>query len=301
MDRTILITGSAGLVGTCLTTALRAQGIEVIEFDIKGSGPAKGDILDADRLRDAAARADGIFHLAALSRVVWGQNNPVLCRRTNVEGVRNVLDAAAASPRKPWVVFSSSREVYGQPAKLPVTEDMPLLPMNVYARSKVAGERLVSAARDAGMHASLVRFSNVYGLTSDHSDRVIPAFAREAAMGGRLRVEGSGNTFDFTHIDDVTVGLVSLTKLMTEDGPPPPPIHFVCGKPCTLGELAEKSVALAGTGATTYEAPARDFDVGRFYGSYARAQEMLGWTPSTPLDDGLSRLIADFKAVNSAA
>jgi nucleoside-diphosphate-sugar epimerase len=72
-----------------------------------------------------------------------------------------------------------------------VAEDAPLSPRNVYARSKVAVEQLTEEARERGMIAAVVRFSNVFGDTEDHADRVVPAFARAAAAGGTVRVDGS--------------------------------------------------------------------------------------------------------------
>ena len=71
------------------------------------------------------AGVDGVIHLAAVSRVVWGQKNPELCWETNVTGVQNVLDAAREASSRPWVISASSREVYGEAEHLPVSEDMP--------------------------------------------------------------------------------------------------------------------------------------------------------------------------------
>jgi nucleoside-diphosphate-sugar epimerase len=223
MNQRILITGSSGLVGTALTSALLAEGVDVVRFDLRARGEAHGDVRDRTRLHDIVARVDGIVHLAAVSRVVWGERDPELCWATNVGGLRNVLEAAAQSERGPWLVFASSREVYGQPVALPATEDAPLRPVNVYGRSKVEGELLVAEAQRAGLRACTVRLSNVFGSTADHADRVVPAFARAAALGAELRVDGLEHTFDFTHIDDVTLGIVSLTELLSAGGRRPRP------------------------------------------------------------------------------
>src|SRR5690606_3758971 len=122
---------------------------EVAKFDIRGAGEARCDVRDRDRVREVVAEVDGVVHAAAISRVIWGEQEPALCWATNVAGLRNVLEMAAASARAPWVIFASSREVYGQADHLPVTEDCPLRPVNVYGRSKVEGERLVEEARSA--------------------------------------------------------------------------------------------------------------------------------------------------------
>lgn len=295
MNQRILITGADGLVGTALTSALRAKGVDVVRLDVRACGEAHGDTRDHALIRDIVERVDGVVHLAAVSRVVWGERDPDLCWATNVGGLRNVLDAAAQSSRAPWIAFASSREVYGQPVTLPANEDTPLQPMNVYGRSKLEGERLVEEARRAGIHACTFRLSNVFGSTSDHVDRVVPAFARAAALGAELRVDGFDNTFDFTHIDDVTRGLVALITLLSAGGPPPPPIHFVTGRPTTLEQLAALATALGQNGSTIRAAAPRDFDVARFYGDPSRAKALLGWQPLVSLEEGLARLVQAFR------
>lgn len=297
MNQRILITGSSGLVGSSLAPILRRRGADLALLDIAALGPAHGDVRDVARVRQAVDRCDGIIHLAAVSRVVWGERDPELCRATNVHGLRNVLAEAARSPGRPWVIFASSREVYGHPETLPVDEDCPVRPVNVYGRSKVEGEQLVEAARRDGVRACVVRLSNVFGSIDDHADRVVPAFARGAALGQELRVDGADHTFDFTHVDDVAAGIVTLAEMLASDeSPPPPPIQFVSGTATTLEQLATLAIDIAGTRSTVRHAPPRDFDVALFVGSYRRAQQMLGWTPRVSLQDGLERLISDFRA-----
>lgn len=300
MKRKILITGSSGLVGTSLTSALLAEGADVVCFDIRAHGEARADVVDRAQVCKAVAGVDGIVHLAAVSRVVWGERAPELCWATNVGGLRNVLDATVQSTRKPWLIFASSREVYGQAKSLPVTEDFPLCPVNVYARSKVEGEQLVVEARRAGVHACTIRLSNVFGSVADHADRVVPAFARAAALGAELRVDGVENTFDFTHLDDVTRGIVTLVKLLVAGEAPPPPIHFVSGRATTLGELARLAIRLAHSDSMIRSAPPRNFDVARFFGDPLRAKALLGWKSLIQLEDGLDRLIRAFHDASRA-
>ena len=294
MDGQILITGSEGLIGRALRAALAARGAEVGGLDIRGPRGEAGDVRDARCVRDSVAGCRGIIHLAAVSRVVWGERDPQGCRDVNVGGVRNVIEATVASTRQPWLLFASSREVYGQPDHLPATEDAPLRPVNTYGRCKVEGERLVEAARAKGLRAAVVRLSNVYGSTRDYPDRVLPAFARAAVRGTTLRMEGEHNAFDFTHLGDTVRGLVALTKLLSE-GETPPPIHLLTGRSTTLGQLAALAVELAGTAAPIVRAPPRPFDASRFHGDPSRAQKLLGWVPRVGLREGLRRLIGDFR------
>lgn len=293
MNSRILVTGSSGLVGTALTSALQAKGADVVCFDVRARGRAWGDVRNRDHLHEVIARVDGIVHLAAVSRVIWGERDPALCWATNVDGLRNVIEAAAASVRAPWLIFASSREVYGQPDRLPADEDCPLHPINVYGRSKVEGERLVEQARTR-LRACTVRLSNVFGSTADHADRVVPAFARAAALGQELRVDGFDHTFDFTHIDDVTRGIVALAELLAAGNPLPPPIQFVTGRATTLGELATLAIRFGQPGSRIRAAASRDFDVARFVGTSARAKALLGWRPLVRLEEGVARLVCAF-------
>jgi UDP-glucose 4-epimerase len=234
-----------------------------------------------------------VIHLAAVSRVVWGQRDPESCWDTNVHGTRNILEAAWLAAPRPWVVFSSSREVYGRPDHLPVREDAPLRPVNLYGRSKAEGERQVVEARREGLRTAIVRLSNVYGHVNDHADRVVPAFARAAVEGAPMIICGRGHTFDFTHIDDVVRGLVRLVEVL-EDGLAPSPIHFASGRPTTLGELATLANALGGDRSELVDGPERDYDVAQFVGDPTRASHLLQWRSEVDLNDGLQQLIRDF-------
>ncbi|MCY4469978.1 MAG: NAD(P)-dependent oxidoreductase [Thiotrichales bacterium] len=294
MGRRILITGSDGLIGRALRACLEARGDNVIGLDLRGSGREEGDVRNLRRVGDAIAGCRGVVHLAAVSRVVWGERDPETCWNTNVGGVRNVLDAASERARRPWLLFASSREVYGQPQHLPATEDAALRPINVYGRSKVGGERLVDAAKARGLRAATVRLSNVYGSVRDHPDRVVPAFARAVVSGNAIRMEGAECTFDFTHIEDTVRGMVALIDRL-ETGHAPPPIHLLTGVATTLRELAAMAMALAGGRTTVVEVPARSFDVSRFHGDPSRARELLGWEPRVVLRKGLERLVRDLR------
>lgn len=304
----ILITGSEGLVGSALRAQLEAPDpsgptarVRGLDLRAPSGRPDRGDIRSPDDLERAVEDCDGIVHLAAVSRVVWAERQPELCWRTNAVGTRNVLRAAAASAKTPWVVTASSREVYGQPDTLPAAETAPLNPVNIYGEAKVAGERATLAGREEGLNTAIIRLSNVYGRTDDYADRVVPAFARGAVLGETLRVDGSGHTFDFTHLDDTVRGILRLIEALEAGEESLPPIHFLTGRPTTLGELAALAVEHAGTDADVREAPPRSFDVSHFYGDPGRARKLLGWSPRIDIDEGVDRLVADFRAELAAA
>jgi UDP-glucose 4-epimerase len=293
----ILITGSKGLIGKPLIRLLEKAGVTVNQFDIKF--PKEhiffGDILDTDALRYAVKDCDGIVHLAAVSRVVWGEQNPNLCTLTNVSGTQQVLQAAYNASKKPWVLFSSSREVYGQQKHLPVKITAPYQPMNVYARSKVAAEKAVLQARKLGLQTAIVRYSNVYGSVFDHETRVVPAFCRASVMGNVLKVEGNNNTFDFTHLEDTVNGTINIISKLINGVEDLPPLHLTTGVPTTLGELAQMACKANENKSAIIEAVPRSFDVAAFYGDVIQTKKLIDWSAKISIKDGVSSLVKEFK------
>lgn len=315
----ILVTGAGGLIGGAVAGRLRAAGMRVLPLDLRAAQNAgRGDFRDRATLAPLVEQADGILHFAAVSRVIDGERDPDLCWSVNAEGTRQLLELATASGRKPWVVYASSREVYGQQDALPVPEDAPLQPKNIYARSKAEAERLMGEARAAGLSNAILRFSNVYGDVGDHADRVVPAFARAAAAAqlqsraaaARLdssaatavvRVDGAACTFDFTHVADVADGVIRVVHQLAEGEAKLPPIHFATGRQTSLGELAGLAAAHGGPALRIVEAPARGFDVYRFAGDPARAQALLGWRATTTIEAGFAQLAEDFAGLRAEA
>ncbi len=299
----ILITGSEGLIGSSLAIALDRLGITALGLDnkLEPHHPCYGDILNYEQVSESMNGVEGVVHLAAVSRVIFGEKNPKLCWDTNVEGTKHILEAALASPKKPWVLYASSREVYGQQEELPVKETAPLIPVNIYGESKIAAEQAVENAVKEGTKASVVRFSNVFGSVNDHHDRVIPAFCLAAANGTRIRIDGKDNLFDFTYIDDVVQGILSFVYHLTQRDEPLPPIHFTMGQATSLGEAAFYAQQASRHPIEIIEAPSRSYDVARFYGDSSRAETLLGWRPCVGVQEGIRRLIHQYQLVSQVA
>jgi nucleoside-diphosphate-sugar epimerase len=294
--KTILITGHEGLIGRHLFARLNASGYRVKGID-KNAVKAnfRGDITKSSDLVESIFECDGIVHLAAVSRVVWGQQQPNLCWKTNAEASRNLITVAQNCSLPPWVLVASSREVYGEPTILPVTEDAALNPVNIYGDAKLAMERATLESRKVGLNTAIIRLANVYGCTQDHADRVIPAFCRAAAQGQPLRVDGMNHTFDFTHISDVIEGLMITIELLISGRKDLPPIHLLPGIATTLGEAAKIAVAAAKSSSTIHEAPPRNYDVARFVGDPTRALDILGWQAKISPTKGIQQLVKSFK------
>lgn len=285
----ILVTGSAGLLGRHLCARLTAANIPFRGFDTR-SDPRE-DIRIVSSLELALQGVIGVVHLASVSRVVWCERDPQGCFATNVAALRNLVQLCAAGSH-PWIIFASSREVYGNAAALPVREDAPLHPINVYARSKRDGEGMVMAAREEGLLTNICRFSNVFGCTDDHPDRVVMAFAKVAALGGTMSIEGGSNMFDFTAVEDAVDGLFRLIEA-TMRNERLEPIHFVSGQGTTLQQLADIAAFHARATINMIETPPRDFDVKAFRGDPSRAATVLGWKSHADLSERVARLIAD--------
>lgn len=298
--KTILVTGSNGLIGKSLCEYLYAHNLHFKEFDINlpKSHPNFGDINNKFSIAAHLEGCTGIIHLAGVSRVIWGERDPDGCWQTNVVGTQNILEAAFNSSLKPWVIYASSREVYGQQQKFPVTESASLQPLNVYAHSKVAAEELVQHYNTRGLTTAVLRFSSVYGRTDDHMDRVVPAFCRAAVLNKPFKIEGLQNTFDFTHVSDVVRGILRTIECL-EHNQSLPPIHLTTGQPTTLQTLANYVCEAGPFQPEIIELPPRNFDVSKFYGDNGLAREYLGWEPSTPIKTGINQLTQDYLSVNS--
>jgi len=295
IDTTVLITGSRGLIGTAVTNRLASMGIACLGIDLRApESKHRIDICETARLVPFLNRAAGIIHLAAVPRVIDGARNPDLCHAVNVHATRGILDATLEVPKLPWLIYASSREVYGQQDRLPVSEDATFRPLNAYARSKVEAELLIDKARAASLQTAILRFSTVYGSVDDHRDRIVPAFTGAAADGGTLRVDGPDCCLDLTHVDDVAIGVAQVVELLMSGERMLPPIHLVSGRRTTLLDLASMTNEIGGSKGRILFAAPRAFDVYNFVGDPERARALLGWQATTDLHTGLSRLALEF-------
>lgn len=295
----ILITGSKGLIGSALLERLKNKNVKITEFDKKfpEDHPSYGDILNERLLHKAINECDGIIHLAAVSRVIWGEKDPELCWKTNYEATSSLLESVSSSPKKPWILYASSREVYGSPSFLPATEEIPYNPINIYGESKVAAEKATLEARNKGLNTAIVRYSNVYGSLNDHHDRVIPAFCKAAAVGAPIRIDGSKNTFDFTYIDDVAEGTLKIVNLLCAGKKNLPFFHLTTGKQTSLEQAANLANKAGKNQSEIREAHPRQYDVPHFCGDSTQTQRILGWTPKVDIAEGIKRLTALFQNV----
>jgi nucleoside-diphosphate-sugar epimerase len=293
--QSILVSGAKGVIGTLLWQALAGSGWRVQPFDIAfAHGTAgHGDIRERPTLDSAVLDCEGIIHLAAVSRVISGERDPDACQTVNVDGTRILVEAAAASARRPWIIFMSSCQVYGSAPRLPVVESDPIAPVNNYGRSKAAAEDLLAKARAKGLETVTFRLPNVYGSVRDYPDRAVPAFVQGALRGDPLHVTGASQVFDFLHVSDVGRGIVRAAQLLASGTRDLPTMNLATGRATTLGELASLAKELAASDSPVVEDQPRQFDTLGYVGDSKRAREVLGWSAEVPLEVGMSRLISE--------
>ena len=297
----ILVTGSSGLIGTAVCRRMFERGFEPVTMDIRQPSdpdfqPQFTDINDIYEIMRAVKDVDGIIHLAAVSRVIDGEKNPDLCRKTNIQGSNNILYALSGSPCHPWVIYGSSREIYGEPENIPVPETHAVNPINIYGETKAkTEENLRLKSKRCGLNSIIFRFSNVYGSVHDHETRLIPAFMSATLSEQPLRVDCPDHIFDFTYVEDVAEaslrGVEALSYGVLEGCEE---FNVSPGVGTSLTELVEMISDVTGKEVTTVQGERREYDVGRYIGDVSKLEEILGYRCQTSLNDGLRRLHDDY-------
>ncbi len=312
----IVVTGGAGFIGRHLVARLannsaafgtHGEPIVVLDNLRRGSREAlepliargevcflECDVRDPSALADALRGAEYVFHLAAQSNVMGSESDPDFTFTTNVVGIQNVLQAAAAAGAR-RVIFTSSREVYGQPDSLPVLETAPLAPKNAYGGSKAAGEMFCRVAAERNnLEVVSLRLANAYG--SGDTGRVIPLWLDHAARGDDLLLFGGTQVLDFVWVGDVVSALVRAAlvprDIFSAAGMVPQaetaPGFFVAlnvgtGRGISLHMLADRVRESIGRPVDVRLLPARSAEVERFVPDVTLMRRTLGLRPDPPL------------------
>jgi UDP-glucose 4-epimerase len=302
---TVLVTGGAGFIGSELVHQLCASNARVIVIDNLVNGKAENlaglpgdrcELVIAD-VRDRAAMAaqlqgvDVVYHLACLG-VRHSIHSPTENHDVNATATLHLLQAAKASGVGRFVYVSSS-EVYGTAKTVPMTEEHPAFPLTVYGASKLAGERYTQAYhRTYDYPTVVVRPFNAYGPRSHHEGdcgEVIPKFMLRALAGLPLVVFGDGSqTRDFTFVADTARGVLAAGFAEAAIGHT---INVGYGAEVTVSDLARLVGEVTGVAdfRVAHDEP-RPGDVLRLFADSARAKQLLGYTPTISLREGLSRL-----------
>ena len=298
----ILVTGGAGFIGTNLVKRLTDIGEAVTIIDtklpkdtcgIQNMHIVLGDIRDSELVDETFRKGnfDVVIHLASVSRVIDAEQNPELCKDVGLNGTRNILDAAEKYGM-PNIIYGSSREVYGEPSELPVKESYGIHPINIYGEIKAECEDMVRFYQEKCHSPSLVlRFSNVYGSWLDHKSRVTPLFIRNILEGKQVTINGGGQLFDFTHVEDTVEGIMRAIDAVRSGTVTFDDVHILTGEHHSLQELISYIEEATGKKADIAYNAARSYDVEKFYGDPAKAEKLLGFKAKISLEEGVKKFV----------
>lgn len=310
MGLRILVTGATGFIGSWLAERLVNEGASVTVLvrprsarkDSMRSFESKvdvvyGDIRDREVAETIVAEQDLIFHLAAMTQVVFSLRDPVETFAVNFNGTVNLLEAMRRIDSGQVLVYASTDKVYGDPSKLPVDETQPLVGKSPYDASKIAAERAVYAYfRTYGLPVTISRSSNVYGGRDLNFLRAVPDFISSALLGRKIVVRGSGkHVRDFMYIDDAVEAFVTLgSKSASVRGEV---FNFGTGKPTRVIELANLVLRLTNGHEYDILGDSTSGEIDTQYLDCAKAESSLSWRPRIDLQQGLRRTL-DWYAAN---
>lgn len=298
-----LVTGGAGFVGSHVVEGLIGNGHEVMVLDNLATGSRANlwpsadfvlaDITNRDDVRAAFERfrPEVVLHQAAQTLVAASASDPIRDSEINVVGTLNVLDAAARSGVRKIVFASSGGTVYGNPKRQPVTETEPLRPISPYGVSKAAGEHYIRVICDQrGMTFTNLRYGNVFGPRDiPASQHVITAFLHAIGNGEPPVIEWDGEqSKDYVYAADAArANVLALDRGDDES------FNIGSGSEVSVNAIFALVCELAGIQVDPVRAPRRPGDVRRFILDCTKAEQGLGWQPTTSFRDGL-RTTVDF-------
>jgi UDP-glucose 4-epimerase len=318
-----LVTGAAGFIGSHLVDRLLAEGEEVLAIDNLSSG-SLANLADARRtpmgkltfqrvdvtstaLSDIIKRnkPDVIFHLAAQVDVRKSVADPLHDAMVNVIGTLNILQAADSAGVGKVVFTSSGGCIYGEPdeSRLPVSEDQIFMaeaqPESPYGVSKkVVLDYLRYFNTVKGLDYTALALANVYGPRQEPASevglegQVVAIFSRKMLAGRPCTIYGDGTqTRDFVYVDDVVSAF-----LASRDRGSAELINVGSGVELSVNELYANLAELTGSRFEAVYGAARPGELNRIVVDNSKAAEVLGWSPTTPLDDGLKQTVAYFRA-----
>ena len=313
MQKRILVTGGAGYIGSHTCLVLLEAGYEVIVVDnlINSSSQSlervqelggrqltfyQIDLLDRSSLRYVFKneRLDAVVHFAGLKAVGESAEKPLAYYENNVSSTCNlcwIMYEFGVSD----IVFSSSATVYGEPESLPIGEDAPLRPTNVYGRTKLVNENMLAdlARTSQNWSVGLLRYFNPVGahpsgrIGEDPSDRpnnIMPTISQVAVnklewlqvFGDDYPTPDGTGVRDYIHVMDLALGhLRTLEKL--EKTPGLKVYNLGTGRGYSVLELIQTFEEASGKHLPYEIAPRRSGDVAACYADPSRAEAELGW------------------------
>jgi nucleoside-diphosphate-sugar epimerase len=310
----LLVTGGGGFIGSHLVERLVQDGHRVRVIDNFTTGNRRnlapvlddvdlveGDLQSYERAHTAVRDCEIVLHQAAMPSVPRSVQDPLTSNASNVIGTLNVLLAARdAGVRR--VVFASSSSVYGAVAGLPKAEDLPALPISPYAVAKLAGEGYCRSFTEVyGLETVALRYFNVFGPGQDPQSQyaaVIPNFITATLRDQAPTIFGDGEqSRDFTFVENVVNANVIA---MTAPDVAGRVYNIACGDRISLNELVAAIGRILGRGIEPRYEPARPGEVRHSMADITRARADLGYEVGVSFEEGLSRTIEHYVAVEDS-
>jgi UDP-glucose 4-epimerase len=315
-SRPVMITGGAGFIGSNLARQLVALGADVLLVDslipdYGGNLYNLRGIEDRVRMNIADVRqestmsylvrhVDVIFNLAGQVSHIDSMRDPYTDLEINCRSQLSILEACRRNNPGVKVVFAGTRQVYGKPAFLPVTEQHLVCPTDVNGINKVAGEYYHLVYNNVfGVRACSLRLTNIYGprqLVKHNRQGFIGWFIRLAVEGRELQIYGDGSQLrDFVFVDDAAAAFLTAGASDACNGE----VFNVGGdEPVSHRDLVDLLIEVAGSGSVRYvEWPEEQkaIDIGSFYADSAKFRAATGWQPRVGLREGLARTVAYYR------
>ena len=311
MQKTILVTGAAGFIGSHLTERMLSHNNRVIGIDNLYTGTRENlssfisnpnfafvehDIENPILVGDSI---DQIYHLACPAAPIHYQKDPIKTLRTAFIGTKNLLELAWKKNAR--ILYVSTSEVYGSPIEHPQHEQYwgnvnPIGPRSCYDEGKRAAESLSFAYHNQhGVDIRVVRIFNTYGPRMAIGDgRVMPNFIQQALQNKPITIYGTGDqTRSFCYIDDTVSGLIAMMNHYDFLGP------VNMGNPAEIAmrSLAETIIRLTGSKSLLAYSPLPQDDPHRRKPDITLAQKKLGWSPKIDLETGIIKTIKHFMEI----
>ena len=309
----VLVTGGAGFVGSALVRRLLDRGAEVVALDNFFSGPREnlediekditiieGDVLLEDSLAKAfqAHAPHFVYHLVGDTFVPSAYRHPTRFLRVNTEGTLRVLLAAKEFGIE-RMVYVSSTEVNGRVGRRPITETQRLAPVNTYAVTKAAADRLCYTFHiEHDVPVVIARIFNCYG-PRETQPYVVPEIIRQLERGPVVRLGNLNAARDLTYVDDTASGLIAL---MHSDLPNGEAANIGSGCLVTLSSLVAQCAKLMDREDYRIEQdPRRERhrDIDAFRCDTTVMTDATEWSPRVDLEEGLRRTVDWYRAHGS--
>jgi UDP-glucose 4-epimerase len=254
------------------------------------------DVRDEHSLRYLVREQDFLFNLAGQTSHIDSMVAPYNDLEINCRSQLSILEACRHQNPDIRVVFASTRQIYGRPEQLPVTEKHPIHPVDVNGINKTAGEWYHLLYGDTyGIRVTVLRLTNTYGprmRVKDARQTFLGYWLRLIVSGERLDVFGDGRQRrDFNYVDDaVSAFLLAATR----DEAAGQVYNLGDANPVSLAELAELVVELNGGGKwqlVPFPSDRKAIDIGDYWADFSKIERELGWRPKVDLRNGLAQTL----------